>query len=110
MIRQLWRYLRIGWQYLRGWRPMRVYYLGVEINKITPRLAFLDDDDWMESWFRWLREQSDWDIMYTLLTKPPGSKDSKVRGVWVCRGDEPPKTPAGFLIKHRRDQMLKETT
>ena len=66
----------------RGWR---VYINGIEIDKIEPRLPFLDLDDWLTPFFKYaFEERKDWGTELYIHTKedPRKNEDTLMIGVW----------------------------
>lgn len=60
-------------------KPARCYFNKIEIDKLHPRLDFLDQEDWYGRWMEWIPKQNGWDKLYVLYDKDPDhSNDAKV--------------------------------
>lgn len=50
---------------------IRCYVHGVEVNRIRPRLEFLDDDDWFDKFVLWTKENHKDDDIFAVMDKDP---------------------------------------
>lgn len=63
----------------------RVYINGIEIDKIEPRLPFLDLDDWFTPFLTYVfKERKDWGKELYIQTEkdPLKHKDTRMIGIW----------------------------
>ena len=63
----------------------RFYINGIEIDKIEPRLSFLDLDDWFTPFLKYVfEERRDWGTLINVQTAehPDKKKDPRMIGVW----------------------------
>ena len=66
-------------------QSIRIYVNGVEIDKIEPRLPFLDLDDWMTPFLKYVfEERSDWGNEFYMRTAKDPNRDAKapITGIW----------------------------
>ena len=63
----------------------RIYINGIEIDKIEPRLAFLDLDDWFTPFLKYVyEERKDWGTEHYIQTAedPAKNKNARMIGIW----------------------------
>jgi hypothetical protein len=84
----------------------RVYVNGIEIDKITPPLEFLKEDDWLTPFCKYVfEERKDWGRAFHVKTEEDFKKneDTKILEVWF--GDVPKdKHSQGYWMEFSKQE------
>jgi len=83
----------------------RCYVHGVEVNRIRPRLEFLDDDDWFDKLVPWIKEKHGDDDIFAVMDKNPDKHaDARLVSLWVG------VIPNDYLIDIPDEKCIREFT